>query len=70
MTEGWSGGELHPSIIYAFNRQSISDGAVSKEDFDFAVVCSGMYGTPSMPKLPGAESFGGKVLHSSQFTDR
>jgi dimethylaniline monooxygenase (N-oxide forming) len=45
-----------------------SDGKT--EDFDFAVVSSGMYGTPSLPSWPAAETFAGKLVHSTDFTDR
>ena len=38
-------------------------------DFDFAVVASGMYSTPSLPALPGRDAFAGSVVHSRDFDD-
>ena len=38
-------------------------------DFDFAVVASGMYSTPSLPSLPGRDAFAGSVVHSRDFDE-
>jgi len=37
--------------------------------FDFVVICNGVFSEPYIPDFEGMEQFGGKVLHSSQFTD-
>lgn len=34
--------------------------------FDFMAVCTGTFSTPNIPDFPGAETFKGKILHSSQ----
>ena len=42
------------------------------QDFDFVVICNGVFATPKIPQFPGADEFranGGMVLHSSQVQD-
>jgi cation diffusion facilitator CzcD-associated flavoprotein CzcO len=44
-------------------------GATRALDFDFVVVCNGLFSIPNIPDIPGREHFeaaGGRVLHSSQ----
>lgn len=46
-----------------------SGGAETVEEFDFVVVCNGVFDQPSVPRLPGRQAFeaaGGLALHSSQ----
>lgn len=41
-------------------------------EFDFVIVCNGIFSTPNLPCLPGKEEFvasGGLVLHSTEFND-
>jgi cation diffusion facilitator CzcD-associated flavoprotein CzcO len=41
-------------------------------DFDFVIICSGLYCTPYVPELPGRDAFeaaGGAVLHSTGLHD-
>lgn len=43
--------------------------AEAMHDFDFVVVCNGVFATPNVPSFPGVDAFmaaGGIVLHSSQ----
>ncbi|MHC5822506.1 MAG: flavin-containing monooxygenase, partial [Nostoc sp.] len=43
-----------------------------KHEFDFVLVCNGIFSTPKLPSLPGREEFaasGGRVLHSTEFKD-
>ena len=43
-----------------------------KHEFDFVLVCNGIFSTPKLPSLPGREEFaasGGRVLHSTEFND-
>ena len=50
----------------------VIDSAGTTHDFDFVVVCNGMFSVPSIPTIPGREDFeraGGLVLHSSQLRD-
>lgn len=47
-------------------------GGEAGEDFDFVVVCNGVFSEPRLPALPGREAFeaaGGLVRHSSAFPD-
>src|SRR5262249_34869941 len=46
-------------------------GAIQREDFDLAVVATGLYSsTPNMPRIPGCETYQGEVLHISQLKSR
>lgn len=39
-------------------------------EFDFVIVCNGMFSTPNIPPIPGKEEFtasGGLILHSTEF---
>jgi dimethylaniline monooxygenase (N-oxide forming) len=50
----------------------VEDRAGATHDFDFVVVCNGMFSIPSVPAAPGRDEFeraGGVVLHSSQLRD-
>jgi len=43
-----------------------------KFEFDFVVVCNGIFNIPKIPYFPGKDDFinsGGKLLHSTHFTD-
>ena len=55
-------------------RLEVRTAAAGEEshDFDFVVVCNGLFSQPSIPALPGRDAFeaaGGVVLHSSQLRD-
>jgi dimethylaniline monooxygenase (N-oxide forming) len=46
--------------------------AETAHDFDFVVICNGVFATPNVPEFPGVEAFranGGMVLHSSKLQD-
>lgn len=48
------------------------DGASVREEFDFVVVASGTFTDPNRLHHPGQEAFlagGGRILHSSEYTD-
>jgi cation diffusion facilitator CzcD-associated flavoprotein CzcO len=50
----------------------VEDRAGSSYDFDFVVVCNGMFSIPCIPDLPGRDEFeeaGGLLIHSSQLRD-
>lgn len=49
--------------------QGPKGGGEEKVDFDFAVNATGMYCAPFLPTLPGSDSWSGRLLHSTQFTD-
>jgi cation diffusion facilitator CzcD-associated flavoprotein CzcO len=47
-------------------------GAVRRQDVDFVAVCTGQFSDKAMVDHPGQEAFvaqGGKVIHSSDYTD-
>jgi cation diffusion facilitator CzcD-associated flavoprotein CzcO len=47
-------------------------GDETADDFDFVVVCNGIFSEPKIPQIPGRDTFeanGGVVLHSSQIPD-
>jgi cation diffusion facilitator CzcD-associated flavoprotein CzcO len=53
----------------AFRRRGSDDESM---DFDFVVVCNGLFSVPSIPTFPGQDEFkaaGGLILHSSQLRD-
>lgn len=44
----------------------------NRYNFDFVVICNGVFNTPRIPKIEGEQEFissGGQILHSSQFID-
>merc|ERR1712080_610242 len=46
------------------------DGENNEEEFDFCVICTGMYGwPPHIPQMRGQEKFKGKIEHSCTFED-
>jgi len=38
-------------------------------DFDFVVVCNGVFSTPRIPAVDGMERFAGRIVHSTTLTD-
>lgn len=60
----------HGWVVTTRNR-SAADGS-SQHRFDYLVVCNGIFSIPSIPGFPGSAAFkdaGGRILHTSQFTD-
>lgn len=51
-------------------RPAGGDGPESAASFDFIAVCNGVYHRPNIPEIPGAQSFRGRILHSSQVTSQ
>ena len=50
----------------------LEDGRGAAQDFDFVVICNGLFSVPSIPDVPGRTEFegaGGVVLHSSELRD-
>lgn len=48
------------------------DGASTGEDFDFVAICTGQFSEKNVLTHPGQDDFvaaGGKVMHSSEYTD-
>jgi len=43
-------------------------GETEVHNFDFVVICNGVFSEPYIPDIDGRERFDGTVLHSSQFT--
>lgn len=46
-----------------------SSNTEQRREFDFLVVCNGLYSTPRMPSYPYQDQFKGRILHSSFFQD-
>ena len=44
-------------------------GKSQTDTFDYLVICSGMYSRPNLPQFEGQNSFSGKIMHSSEYTD-
>lgn len=44
-------------------------GVSTTEEFDFAVIATGLYSSPAIPSFPGAGAFPGRVVHSTAFDD-
>jgi cation diffusion facilitator CzcD-associated flavoprotein CzcO len=47
--------------------------AEQKNDYDYLIVGNGIFSIPSVPQYPGAEEYlaaGGRICHTSQFTDK
>jgi dimethylaniline monooxygenase (N-oxide forming) len=54
---------------WRLNERNLADGSNSAADFDFVVVCNGIFSLPQIPEIPGRKQFeenGGIVLHSTQ----
>ena len=52
--------------------RNLAEGSESSFDFDFVVVCNGIFSVPQIPEISGRAEFeaaGGMVLHSSQLRD-
>jgi dimethylaniline monooxygenase (N-oxide forming) len=45
-----------------------ASGRAERLEFDFVVVCNGVFSEPNVPQVSGVEGFAGPVLHSSQVT--
>ncbi len=50
-------------------RPAGGSNATETLQFDFVVICNGVFSEPWMPRIDGQERFTGPVLHSSQLTD-
>jgi cation diffusion facilitator CzcD-associated flavoprotein CzcO len=49
--------------------RDLATGAEEVQDFDFVVVCNGVFSEPNIPQIPGRDTFeanGGTVMHSAQ----
>lgn len=46
---------------------SVAGGRRREERFDAVAVCNGHYGAPRIPRLPGMETFPGRVQHSKTY---
>ncbi|QSJ17882.1 FAD-dependent oxidoreductase [Nostoc sp. UHCC 0702] len=60
--------------LVTINFQDDSNGEIKQQkyEFDFVLICNGLFHIPKIPLLPGKEEFiasGGQVLHSTEFND-
>lgn len=58
----------HPGFRVT-TRPSSNAADTETGEFDFVVVCNGVFSKPYVPPLPGEDGFTGLRMHSSQFTD-
>ena len=49
--------------------ESHGDGSIHTEMFDWVIVATGHFSTPSLPEYPGFDTFPGRILHSHDFRD-
>lgn len=47
-------------------RSTDSANEETTREFDFVVVCNGVFHVPSIPAIEGMEEFGGRIIHSSE----
>ncbi len=62
----------HRGFRLTANTQSAEAKTPTTQDFDFIVICNGVFHQPKKPAVSGIEEFvagGGEVLHSSEFVD-
>jgi dimethylaniline monooxygenase (N-oxide forming) len=59
--------ESHPGFRLEVQPGDATAGT-EVHDFDFVVICNGVFSVPHMPQLEGRETFAGWVLHSSQLS--
>lgn len=60
--------------VVKVNKKDEKEVQITKQiyEFDFVLVCNGVFNLPKIPEIPGKsefKAFGGKVLHSSQLND-
>jgi cation diffusion facilitator CzcD-associated flavoprotein CzcO len=58
----------HRGWIVHFQKEG--ETQTNKEDFDFVVVATGMYGIPLIPEFPGMDDFHGVTMHAESFLDK
>ncbi len=52
--------------------RSTVSGRETSDQFDYLILCNGIFSIPAVPAFAGSEDFvagGGRILHTSQFTD-
>lgn len=59
-------GDANRLTVTHRSTEGVEDGTSS--DFDFVAVCSGAFHVPHVPTIPGADVFGGRIVHSSEVT--
>ncbi|WP_017318691.1 flavin-containing monooxygenase [Mastigocladopsis repens] len=67
-----TGGQLGWVISVSYQDNNQRRIREEKHEFDFVLVCNGVFNIPKIPSLPGQEEFiasGGRVLHSTEFND-
>ena len=56
--------------LFKINVAETGKANTSKEiEFDFVVVCNGVFSVPKMPKIDGQQKFTGSIRHTSDFVD-
>ena len=49
--------------------ESLLDGSVKAEKFDFISICNGHYAFPHIPEIKGIANFKGKIIHSHDYRE-
>lgn len=49
--------------------RNIETGEMHSQVFDAILVCNGHYAAPSFPKIPGLDSFKGRIVHSIEYDE-
>ena len=47
--------------------KDLKTGKVSKNKYNFVMVCNGHLTEPNRPHIPGLDAFKGKVLHTHEY---
>lgn len=63
-----NGGDAHPGF-QVLVRATDGSTAVQSHDFDFVVVCNGVFSNPYVPQVEDKERFRGSQMHSSDIVD-
>ena len=54
---------------FSVQAHDLANDKIYEEDFDYVVVASGHFSTPSTPSFPGFDHFNGRILHAHDFRD-
>ncbi|MES2345394.1 MAG: NAD(P)-binding domain-containing protein [Chlamydiota bacterium] len=59
--------------LFRFNKkwhtEWYENGAICQKEFDYGIVCSGIFSKPHIPTIPGLNTFAGRISHSKDYKD-
>ncbi len=61
--------EAHQRFSVTVESWESGESTLRTEAFDYVIVATGHFSTPSVPEYPGFETFPGRILHSHDFRD-